>query len=95
VATKLVLLPGLDGTGELYDAFTAALADIETQVVSYPPDRELGYSELEQFIRERLPRAVSIYRLRKIDSYRVPRWRRSSASAARSLLSRHRISCSR
>lgn len=52
----IVLLPGMDGTGELFSAFVAALGDgCRTQVISYPADHALGYRELADFVRERLP----------------------------------------
>lgn len=44
----LVLLPGLDGTGELFAPFIGAAehgADI--RVVRYPADEALGYAQLE------------------------------------------------
>ncbi len=54
--TALALLPGLDGTGSLFDAFTACLdREIETIVIAYPADTPLGYRELEARIRSRLP----------------------------------------
>jgi pimeloyl-ACP methyl ester carboxylesterase len=52
--TTLVLLPGMDGSGLLFANFVAALA-ANTQVVSYPPDRPLDYSELEKLIEAALP----------------------------------------
>jgi pimeloyl-ACP methyl ester carboxylesterase len=56
---KLVLLPGLDGTGDLFAPFVAAMRQsepaVECQVVAYPPDREMNYAEHEAFARERLP----------------------------------------
>jgi pimeloyl-ACP methyl ester carboxylesterase len=52
----LVLLPGMDGTGELFVPFLAALdGQLETLVVDYPRDEPLGYDALEAFVRERLP----------------------------------------
>lgn len=54
--TTLVLLPGLDGTGVLFDEFVAALpGTIATQVISYPGDTALTYRELLGYVRERLP----------------------------------------
>jgi pimeloyl-ACP methyl ester carboxylesterase len=51
-----VLLPGLDGTGRLMQEFVEALGpEAEVQVVSYPPDRVLGYAELVEFVRDALP----------------------------------------
>jgi hypothetical protein len=44
----LILLPGLDGTGTLFDAFVAALGtEFNVKVVSYPTTEPLDYSELE------------------------------------------------
>lgn len=54
--STLVLLPGLDGTGQLFADFVAALApDIEVIVVRYPADQPLGYAGLEVLVRAVLP----------------------------------------
>jgi pimeloyl-ACP methyl ester carboxylesterase len=54
--TKLVLLPGLDGTGELFAWLLAALPlTIEPIVISYPKDILGGYDALEAYIRAQLP----------------------------------------
>ncbi|HSD36747.1 MAG TPA: alpha/beta hydrolase [Rhodocyclaceae bacterium] len=51
---KLVLLPGLDGTGVLFQPLLQALPpDIEPLVVAYPDRECLGYDEL-------LPRVLSV-----------------------------------
>jgi len=52
----LFLLPGLDGTGELFVGFTAALRGHEVRIIDYPRDRAMSYSALEEYVRERLPR---------------------------------------
>ncbi|WP_437619060.1 alpha/beta fold hydrolase [Sorangium sp. So ce1151] len=53
---RLLLLPGLDGTGALFAPFLEALpADIAPEVVSYPADRALDYDALEALVAERLP----------------------------------------
>lgn len=39
---KIVLLPGLDGTGDLLAAFAARCG---ARIVSYPPDRELTFDD--------------------------------------------------
>lgn len=40
---KLVLLPGMDGTGELFAGFVTALPDtFETTTIKYPSDNCLG-----------------------------------------------------
>lgn len=56
LTSKLVLLPGLDGTGKLFAEFLKAL-DLGScaQVVPYPPDVPLGYDELELLVRAALP----------------------------------------
>ena len=52
----IVLLPGLDGTGTLFDPLIEVLpATLEPIVVSYPPDRPLGYRELEEYVAAVLP----------------------------------------
>jgi pimeloyl-ACP methyl ester carboxylesterase len=52
----LVLLPGLDGTGKLFRLFVQALgSSLDTQIVTYPVDRLLGYTELETLVRAALP----------------------------------------
>ena len=53
--TRLVLLPGLDGTGEMFAPLIRALDGIPTQVVAYPPDRAMDYDEHEAYARARLP----------------------------------------
>ncbi|MES2943874.1 MAG: alpha/beta hydrolase [Pseudomonadota bacterium] len=52
---RLVLLPGMDGTGELFEAFIKALGGAyEIDVISYPKQTDLGYGELKFFIESRL-----------------------------------------
>jgi pimeloyl-ACP methyl ester carboxylesterase len=52
---KLVLLPGLDGTGDLFAPFIDSLGDFPTQVIAYPGDRAMNYAEHEAHARARLP----------------------------------------
>lgn len=53
---RAVLLPGLDGTGGLFGPFVDAAPDgIDTQVVSYPSERLLDYSELRDLVAADLP----------------------------------------
>lgn len=53
----LVLLPGMDGTGELFRAFvSAAPGHVTTQVIAFPPDRKLGYGDLARLTLAQLPR---------------------------------------
>lgn len=52
----IVLLPGLDGTGQLFADFVAALgASAEVIVARYPTDTPLAYAELEPIARSFLP----------------------------------------
>jgi pimeloyl-ACP methyl ester carboxylesterase len=54
--TRLVLLPGLDGTGRLFSALIAALGThIKPVAIAYPPTVPLDSAQLETHIRERLP----------------------------------------
>jgi pimeloyl-ACP methyl ester carboxylesterase len=53
---KVVLLPGLDGTGRLFAPLVQVLSHGHpTQVVAYPADEPMGYDELEQWVRQVLP----------------------------------------
>lgn len=52
----LVLLPGLDGSGLLFENLTATFgADVNVIIVSHPGDAALGYTELETIARSFLP----------------------------------------
>jgi pimeloyl-ACP methyl ester carboxylesterase len=54
---KLVLLPGLDGTGVLFRPFVERLpTDLAPIVVSYPRDRPLDYQDLLAIVLRNLPR---------------------------------------
>jgi pimeloyl-ACP methyl ester carboxylesterase len=54
----LVLLPGLDGTGFLFNDFVAELpAHVEPIVVRYPTHQPLSYMRLEGIVRWSLPKA--------------------------------------
>jgi pimeloyl-[acyl-carrier protein] methyl ester esterase len=54
--TTLILLPGLDGTGVLFDRFVEALPDdIDPIVIRYPGDVDLSYDELLTLIEAQLP----------------------------------------
>lgn len=56
-AVQLVLLPGLDGTGKLFETFVSALpADIKPHIVAYPSDQLLSLSQYAQLVAGRLPR---------------------------------------
>jgi pimeloyl-ACP methyl ester carboxylesterase len=52
----LVLLPGMDGTGALFEPFIAALGnEFNVRVVTYPITGALGYAELEAIALASLP----------------------------------------
>jgi len=53
---KIVLLPGLDGTGILFKPFIDALPTaFDVLVISYPPDIKLPYEELIELVINQLP----------------------------------------
>jgi pimeloyl-ACP methyl ester carboxylesterase len=55
---QLVLLPGLDGTGQLFADFLAALPDtFTTTVITYPTQKFLSHAELLPFVSEAVPKA--------------------------------------
>jgi|CXWL01.1.fsa_nt_gi pimeloyl-ACP methyl ester carboxylesterase len=53
---RLVLLPGLDGTGELFQSFLKVLpSSLTPQVVFYPTEQYLTYKELVSLVQSVLP----------------------------------------
>lgn len=53
---QLVLLPGLDGTGELFSPFIETFPDRDRiSVISYPTDYHIPFEQLEDYIIARLP----------------------------------------
>ena len=51
--TTLVLLPGLDGTGMIFEPLLTHLPEeIDAQVVRYPVDRPMSFQEHVDFARE-------------------------------------------
>ena len=53
---QLVLLPGMDGTGNLFDGFIEALPrEFETKTVRFPPDAIHSYGELFQIVQSAIP----------------------------------------
>ena len=53
---RVVLLPGLDGTGRLFKRFVARCPEhLAAQVVSYPVDELLDYGQLADLIYPQLP----------------------------------------
>jgi pimeloyl-ACP methyl ester carboxylesterase len=54
--TTIVLLPGMDGTGTLYEPLHKALnSSCKLLVLTYPPDQALDYAELEILVQTQLP----------------------------------------
>ena len=55
--TTLILLPGLDGTGLIFEPLLTHLpAEISAQVVRYPVDRIMSFQEHVNFARKQLPK---------------------------------------
>jgi pimeloyl-ACP methyl ester carboxylesterase len=52
----IILLPGMDGTGWLFQDFVKCLPDgMQTKVVSYPPDVLQSYEQLDEIVIQCLP----------------------------------------
>lgn len=50
---EIVLLPGLDGTGDLFERVAELLArDVTVTIVRYPPDPLLGYAGYAEIVRK-------------------------------------------
>jgi pimeloyl-ACP methyl ester carboxylesterase len=57
---RLVLLPGMDGTGELFKPLLESLSsDLPATCIAYPTHEAWGYHELLGFVRQQLPRDES------------------------------------
>jgi len=55
-ATPIILLPGMDGTGELLRALADQLAlHRPVQLFAYPLDQPLSYAQLTTYVVERAP----------------------------------------
>lgn len=53
---KIVLLPGLDGTGILFQPLIELLpSDIEPLIISYPNNRKMNYDELTDYVINQIP----------------------------------------
>lgn len=53
---KIVLLPGLDGTGILFKPLVESLpSDIEPLIISYPNNKEMNYGELTDYVINQIP----------------------------------------
>lgn len=83
-ALRLVLLPGMDGTGDLFGDFVAALpSSVEAETVRYPAGDCLSYAELEPLVRAALP--VSEPFLLVAESFSTPLAIRCAASSPKNL----------
>jgi len=52
---EIVLLPGLDGTGDLFDRIAPLLgADLTVKIVRYPADPRLGYAGYVEHVRNEI-----------------------------------------
>ena len=57
VAPEIVLLPGLDGTGELFERVAPFLAEYLTvKIIRYPLDPTLGYAGYTELVRREIGR---------------------------------------
>src|ERR1700730_14178811 len=55
--TTILVLPGMDGTGELLTALVDQLSlNRLVQLIAYPTDGPLGYDQLVTFVVERAPK---------------------------------------
>ncbi len=53
--SEIVLLPGLDGTGDLFDRLAARLApELVVRIVRYPNDPSLGYAGYAELVRNEI-----------------------------------------
>jgi len=56
-AVPVLLLPGLEGSGDLFARFVASGSrTLDLRVLRYPRDRPLGYAELGDLVRAHYPR---------------------------------------
>ncbi|MCP3851987.1 MAG: alpha/beta hydrolase [Gammaproteobacteria bacterium] len=52
----VILLPGLDGTGILFEPLLAVLSEkLDVQVITYSNKKEENYTQLTEYVREKLP----------------------------------------
>ncbi len=68
---KILLLPGMDGSGELFREFVGALPmGVETSAVHYPGDHVTTYAELESVVKAVMPEGEGFVLL--AESYSTP-----------------------
>jgi len=53
---KLILLPGLDGTGELFYPLTSLLKNYDLQIITYPDNKKMSYAKLIMLVKNQLPK---------------------------------------
>lgn len=54
---KIILLPGLDGTGDLFNPILKALpSNCSNHVISYPQNTEMNYQALADYVYKQLPK---------------------------------------
>jgi len=72
----LVLLPGLDGTGELFVDFIAALPESRTgtTTAAYPSDRFSSYTDLRAFVSAAVPQSERFLLVAKSFSTPLALW---------------------
>jgi len=59
---SIVLLPGLDGTGELFEPLINCIPEgITPIVISYPRDRQCGYGDLKTIVMNALPMGTDFF----------------------------------
>lgn len=81
---RLVFLPGMDGTGELFSEFAATLSgEFGIATVRYPTGQCLSYPELEGFVRAACPTSEPFVLL--AESYSTPLAIKCAASNPKNL----------
>lgn len=53
---KLILLPGMDGTGHLFSPLLRYLSHLDCDVITLPTTGDQGYLRLSDYVQERLPK---------------------------------------
>src|SRR5262249_21163064 len=58
---SLVLLPGMDGTGVLFQPFITSLGTgVNARTIRYPNEKQLDHAELASFARSTLPSGMPV-----------------------------------
>lgn len=53
---NIILLPGLDGTGELFEELIPCLGDNQVHIIALPQEGEQTYKSLTSYVTKQLPR---------------------------------------